>query len=190
MRTPVAAFALFVALFLPFPAAAQTTVGTTLGTTVGTTLEESVPPGRNFDKAEFKLWLPSDVAPVQAIAVLVPGSNGDGRGQVDDPIWREFATRHKLALIGVRLTDKPHEQGFIEEYVNVSQGSGQALLDAVNAFAARAKHPELATAPFLLWGMSAGGEFNYEFVQAIGDAPAPNYPTAWLPTARVAERWQ
>ena len=29
---------------------------------------------------------------------------------------------------------------------------------------ARSKHPELATAPFLLWGMSAGGEFNYEFV--------------------------
>ena len=28
----------------------------------------------------------------------------------------------------------------------------------------RSKHPELATAPFLLWGMSAGGEFNYEFV--------------------------
>jgi dienelactone hydrolase len=34
----------------------------------------------------------------------------------------------------------------------------------MTAFAARAKHPELATAPFLLWGMSAGGEFNYEFV--------------------------
>ncbi len=303
MRTPAAAFALSVALFLSLPAAAQTTVGTTLGTT----LEESVAPGRNYDKAEFKLWLPSDVASVQAIAVLVPGSNGDGRGQGDDPVWQAFAVKHKLALIGLRLTDKPHDQGFIEEYVNVSQGSGQALLDAVNAFAARAKHPELATAPFLLWGMSAGGEFNYEFVcwkpervvafvvnkgniyytalapkaarsvpgilftggkdlefrtntitglfavnrragalwalaeepsaghivgrsrdvalvlfedalalrlgdgpslkpiaeksgflgdikaktfQTIGDAPAPNYPTAWLPTAHVAERWQ
>ena len=30
-------------------------------------------------------------------------------------------------------------------------------------FAGRAKHPELASAPLLLWGMSAGGEFNYEF---------------------------
>ena len=58
----------------------------------------------------------------------------------------------------------PHEQGFIEHYVNVSQGSGQALLDALAALGARAQHPELATAPLLLWGMSAGGEFNYEFV--------------------------
>ena len=107
---------------------------------------------------------PTGVEAVQAIAVLVPGSNGDGRGQVDDPVWQEFAVRHKLALVGVRLTDKPHDQGFIEEYVNVSQGSGQAFLDAMTAFAARSKHPELATAPFLLWGMSAGGEFNYEFV--------------------------
>jgi dienelactone hydrolase len=64
----------------------------------------------------------------------------------------------------VRLTDKPHEQGFIEHYVNVSMGSGQALLDVLGAFAKRANHPELATAPLLLWGMSAGGEFNYEFV--------------------------
>jgi poly(3-hydroxybutyrate) depolymerase len=138
------------------PAAAQTPSGTVF--------EETVAPGRNYDKAEFKLWLPNDAGSVQAIAVLVPGSNGDGRGQVDDPVWQTFAVQHKLALVGVRLTDKPHDQAFIEEYVNVSQGSGQAFLDAMTAFAARAKHPELATAPFLLWGMSAGGEFNYEFV--------------------------
>jgi dienelactone hydrolase len=37
-------------------------------------------------------------------------------------------------------------------------------LDTLAAFAARAEHPELATAPLLLWGMSAGGQFNYEFV--------------------------
>ena len=299
MTTTIVLAALITAALISPAACAQTTAGTTF--------EESVPPGRNYDKAEFKLWLPNEVQMVQAIALLVPGSNGDGRGQVDDPVWQAFAARHKLALVGVRLTDKPHDQGFIEEYVNVSQGSGQAMLDAINAFAARAKHPELAVAPFLLWGMSAGGEFNYEFAcwkpervvafvvnkgniyytalapkaarsvpailftggkdlefrtstitglfavnrragalwalaeepsaahivgrsrdvalvlfedalalrlggesglrpvsektgflgdikaktfQPIGDAPAPNYPTAWLPTARVAGAWQ
>ena len=156
MRTIAAAVALAATVFAAVPAAAQTPAATVL--------EESVPSGRNYDKAEFKLWLPNEVASVRAIALLVPGSNGDGRGQVDDPVWQAFAVKHKLALLGVRLTDKPHDQGFIEEYVNVSQGSGQAMLDAVSAFAARSKHPELAAAPFLLWGMSAGGEFNYEFV--------------------------
>jgi len=152
------------AVLLALAAAALTSVGAAAQAPAGIVLEETVPPGRNYDKAEFRLWLPTGVDAVRAIAVLVPGSNGDGRGQVDDPVWQNFAVRHQLALVGVRLTDKPHDQGFIEEYVNVSQGSGQAFVDAMTAFAARARHPELATAPFLLWGMSAGGEFNYEFV--------------------------
>jgi len=128
------------------------------------TFDETIPPGRNFDKAEFRLWLPKDVGAVRAVAILLTGSNGDGRPQVNDPVWQAFATKHGLALLGCRLTDKPHEQGFIEEYVNASQGSGQALLDAVSSLAKRSQHPELATAPLLLWGMSAGGQFNYEFV--------------------------
>ena len=158
MRNVARVLSLSGAVFIAGHAAAQPPAP------AGIVLDETIAPGRNYDKAEFKLWLPGDAASVRAIALLVPGSNGDGRGQVDDPVWQAFAVRHKLALIGVRLTDKPHDLGFIEEYVNVSQGSGQALLDAVNAFAARARHPELADAPFLLWGMSAGGEFNYEFV--------------------------
>jgi len=153
----VPAIAVFAAaLSLSHPAAAQPPADATL--------DEAVAPGNNYDKAEFRLWYPSDAGPLQAIVVLVPGSNGDGRAQVGDPVWRDFATRLKLALVGCRLTDKPHDQGFIEEYVNVSQGSGQALLDALTAFAGRSKHAELASAPLLLWGMSAGGEFNYEFV--------------------------
>jgi poly(3-hydroxybutyrate) depolymerase len=131
---------------------------------VGATLDEVVPPGRNFDKAEFRLWVPKDLAQVRAVAVLLTGSNGDGRPQVDDPVWQAFAMRHGLALLGCRFTDKPHDQSFIEEYVNVSQGSGQALIDALAALARRSQHPELASAPLLLWGMSAGGQFNYEFV--------------------------
>jgi len=129
----------------------------------GAAFAETLPPGSNYDKAEFKLWLPAGVTQVRAVAVLVPGSNGDGRGQVDDPVWQAFATSLRLALVGVRLTDKPHEQSFIEHYVNVSQGSGQALLDVLATFARTSQHPELAHAPLLLWGMSAGGEFNYEF---------------------------
>jgi dienelactone hydrolase len=119
---------------------------------------------QNYDKAEFKFWLPPGDAPLQAIAVLVPGSNGDGRGQVDDAVWQAFAVKNRVALVGCRFTDKPHDQSFIEEYINVSKGSGQALIDAINAHAAESKHPELSTAPFLMWGMSAGGQFNYEFV--------------------------
>ena len=135
-------------------------------------IEEVAAPGNNYEIAEFRFWAPPGAGPLQAIAVLVPGSNGAGRAAADDSVWQAFATSHHVALVACHFRDKQHPQNFIEAYVNVSQGSGQALLDAVNKFAARSKHPELATAPFLLWGMSAGGQFNYEF-------------TAWKP-GRVA----
>ncbi len=130
----------------------------------GTILEQAIPPGNNYDKAAFRLWIPNNAGPLQAVVLLMPGSNGDARPQVEDPVWRDFATRHGLALVGGQITDKPHEQNFLEQYANVSQGSGQAVLDALTMFAAHSQHPELATAPLLLWGMSAGGQFNYEFV--------------------------
>ena len=129
----------------------------------GSTLDDSVAPGANFDKAQFRLWIPRDVGSLRAVLVLVPGSNGDGRAMAEDSVWQAFATRNKLAIVACRFTDKPHEEGFIEDYVDVSRGSGQALLDVISHFAARASHPEIAGAPLVFWGMSAGGQFNYEF---------------------------
>ncbi len=126
-------------------------------------LDVSTPPGENFDKAEFRLWHPQDVQTLRAVLVLVPGSNGDGRGQVEDETWRQLAKKHDLALLGVHMTDRRHEQMFIENYVNVSKGSGDALVGALNRLAEESGHAELAVAPLLFWGMSAGGQFNYEF---------------------------
>jgi poly(3-hydroxybutyrate) depolymerase len=151
--------------------AAQSTVAAAQTSPSGL-LEEAAPSGANYDKAEFRFWSPATAGTLRAVLVLVPGSNGDGRPAAEDTVWQAFAVKNKLALVACRFTDKPHEQSFIEEYANVSQGSGQALLNAIGRFAARSEHPELATAPLLLWGMSAGGEYNYEF-------------TAWKPE-RVA----
>lgn len=127
------------------------------------TIDDSIAPGNNYDKAQFRLWVPRDAGKLRAVLVLVPGSNGDGRSMADDSTWQSFATRNKLAIVACRFTDKPHDQSFIEHYVNVSQGSGQALLDGLARLATRSQHQEIASAPLLFWGMSAGGEFNYEF---------------------------
>jgi len=126
------------------------------------TVDDSIPPGANFDKAQFRLWTPRTNEKLRALLVLVPGSNGDGRAMAEDTVWQAFATKNKLAIIACRFTDKPHDQGYIEDYVNVSRGSGQALLDAIGHFATQTGHAELSSAPLLLWGMSAGGQFDYE----------------------------
>jgi poly(3-hydroxybutyrate) depolymerase len=127
------------------------------------TVDDSIPPGANFDKAQFRLWVPQGVQHLRAVLVLVPGSNGDGRTMAQDSVWQAFAAHNQLAIVACRFTDKPHEQGFIEDYVNVSRGSGDALLEIISRFGARSGHPEIASAPLLLWGMSAGGQFDYEF---------------------------
>jgi len=137
----------------------------------GKSFDAAAGPGTNYDKAEFRLWYPEQVKSFRAALVLVPGSNADGRSDVNDRFWQAFASRYDIALIGCHFADKPHDE-LVENYANAAQGSGQALLDAVVAFSSRSDHPELANAPLLLWGMSAGGEFNYEF-------------TAWKPE-RVA----
>jgi hypothetical protein len=37
------------------------------------------------------------------------------------------------------------------------------LLDILGKFGSRTQHPELSNVPLLFWGMSAGGQFDYEF---------------------------
>ena len=135
-----------------------------------TTLDESAAPGANFDKADFRFWAPDGVAKLDGILVLNPGSNGEGRGEASDPTWRAWAAGHKLAIIGTHFVDK--QPSIVEDYADVSKGSGPALLNAINAFASRSHHPELATAPLVLWGMSAGGEVNYEIAAWIPDRVA------------------
>lgn len=136
-------------------------------------LNETMPPGNNYSTAEFNFWSPPAPGILRGVVILMPGSNSDGRAMVNEPLWQSFAKKHGFALVGAYFTDRQHDQAFIENYVNASQGSGQALLDALKKFARRSHHPELATAPLLLWGVSAGGEFNYEF-------------TAWKPERVLA----
>lgn len=132
-------------------------------TVSGQTFDAKQPPGNNFDQAQFRLWIPEGLQSVKAILVLVPGSNGDGRGQVETQLWRDFAQEQGLALVGLHMTDKMHEDMFIEHYIEVANGSGDAFLAALDQLGDMSGHPEIADAPLLLWGMSAGGEFNYEF---------------------------
>ena len=129
----------------------------------GGTFDVEIPPGPNFAVAAFRWWHPPEAKALLGVAVLVPGSNCDGRAEVEDPFWQDFARQHRLALVGCWFQDHPHENMKIEDYAHARDGSGRALLDAVDRLAKAAAHPEAAIAPLLLWGHSAGGEFNYEF---------------------------
>ena len=126
-------------------------------------LDDSIPPGNNFDKAAFRLWYPDDYKTISGIIVLMPGSNEEGRDLVYDESWQELAQKHGFALLGCYFTDPMHEDMAVEFYANAKEGSGQALLTALSHFAEKSGFPGVADAPLVLWGHSAGGQFNYEF---------------------------
>jgi hypothetical protein len=126
-------------------------------------LNDSIPHGKNFNKALFRLWYPDDSKTIAGIIVLMPGSNSDGRKSAEDSFWQNLAGRHNFALIGCYFTDRQHADMNIEEYADVGEGSGQALIDVIRKFAATSGIKSLGDAPLALWGHSAGGQFNYEF---------------------------
>lgn len=115
--------------------------------------------------AEFSHWRPQDLEKPKGILVLTPPSQSDGRGEIRDKHWQDFATKHSLVLVGCHFEDAD-PTGF-EGYCDVrGSRSGERLLDYIS------KHVNTNTPyerlPILLWGFSAGGQFNYEF--------AVNYP--------------
>src|SRR6185503_17554460 len=80
---------LVIALFLSAAVTGQRTAPSVFNFTAS--------PGDNYDKAEFRLWHSGVPGPIRGVVVLTPGSNGDGRGDVDDPVWQSFAREHQLA---------------------------------------------------------------------------------------------
>lgn len=125
-------------------------------------LDDSVSNGNNFAKAAFRLWIGEKTSNVRGIILLVPGSNGDGRDMVNQPEWQALANEHSMALVSCYFTDKASGNRAIEHYADVRKGSGQALLDVLKRFAAKSGHKDLSDTPMALWGVSAGGEVNYE----------------------------
>ena len=129
---------------------------------IAETYEVSIEPGKFYSKAKFCMWTQEGVDKFRGILMLNPGSNGDGRPQVEDEYWQAFAQKHNFALFGTFLQDHMHVNMMIEHYIKGGEGSGKAILDAIDQVAIESGHQELSYAPFLLWGMSAGGEINHE----------------------------
>lgn len=111
----------------------------------------------DVEVTQFRVWLPTGLTKVRGMVVLVPGSNGDGRGQINDGSWRALAEELGFGLIGCFFKSDG------ASYCYAQNGSGEALLDALEEFAKTQGHPEVAEVPLLLWGHSAGGQFNYNF---------------------------
>lgn len=118
------------------------------------------PPCDSYGKAAFRFWHPADISTIKGVAVLVPGANGDGRWMAHYPLYKSFAEQHGFALVACYFINPAWS---FKTYYQANMGSGAALLEALRLFAEKSGHPEVENAPLILWGHSAGGQFNYEF---------------------------
>jgi hypothetical protein len=116
-------------------------------------------PSQNFEVAEFRLWLPEINGQLKAIAVLLQGHNSNGMGLSQSSLWQDFARKENLALIGVHFKSGSYG-GY---YPNSEEGSGLALLTALEKLSKNAGQEYLKELPFLLRGYSAGGLFSHSF---------------------------
>ncbi|NQZ08144.1 MAG: hypothetical protein HRT35_13380 [Algicola sp.] len=120
----------------------------------------------NFKLAKYRLWLPGNDKKLKGILTLVPGANGDGLYLAEDPKWRKFAVENNFALVSLYMLNRSEKKADGTDhpyYFEPKWGTGQALLNAFAHFGKVAGKPEMAQLPTLMWGHSAGGQFNYGF---------------------------
>ena len=144
--------------------------------------------GDNFIEAKFRLRLDAPENFVKGLLVLSPGWNGDGRGLVDDDGWRQFARQAGFGVVGVCLRSDATKDEAV--YHLADRGSGEAFRQALIELARLSRHPEIADAPLLAWGHSAGGQFSYglacfmpERVLAFAAVKGGIYQTRFNPLA-------
>lgn len=122
---------------------------------------------------DFGILLPPDVSTYRGVFVAGPGAESDTRliadrrydpeGVVfDDPTFQAYrgrilalAEEHGLAVVGARLPiDAASDTRVVDN-----------LLTVLGQLAEDSEHPELAVAPFVFDGYSAGGCFSYAFTR-------------------------
>jgi dienelactone hydrolase len=117
--------------------------------------------GENFQLAEFRFWNPNINDDYNGILVLTPGINRDGREAVLDTVWQKFATRHNLIIVASHF--KNYESNNNLRYRDASKGSGEILLKSIEKYSQEISNKNINELPLLLYGFSAGGQYNFEF---------------------------
>ena len=103
--------------------------------------------------AEYGIWVPGGRRPIRGVMVLQHGCTMEQFGITKpyDLQLRAFARKWNLAILETAL------HGNCGVWVDPASGSGNALLDILARASADARRPEIAEAPWLMWGHSGGG---------------------------------
>ncbi|WP_298650920.1 alpha/beta hydrolase [uncultured Proteiniphilum sp.] len=105
------------------------------------------------NRAEYGVYIPEVSGPLQGVLILQHGCTMEQFGitRPYDLQYQAFAEKWKLAILETALYGDCHV------WNEPNSGSATAVFKVLEQIAIQTGHPELKTAPWLLWGHSAGG---------------------------------
>ncbi|MBI5396722.1 MAG: hypothetical protein HZA91_15620 [Verrucomicrobia bacterium] len=129
----------------------------------GRYFEVAYPPSPRTNELQlgvtYRLWLPDGVKAVRGVIVHQHGCGaGSCKGAVtaaQDLHWQALAKKWDCALLGPSFHQG--EKDNCRLWCDPRNGSDKTFLKGLDDLAAQSKHPELARAPWCLWGHSGGG---------------------------------
>ena len=113
----------------------------------------------------YTLWIPDGIQTVRAVIVHQHGASipaaQSGATSAYDLHWQALAKKWDCVLLGpsYRVLNDAIDltPGGAELWFDPRQGSDRVFLRALDEFAAKSGHAEIASAPWCLWGHSGGG---------------------------------
>ena len=131
------------------------------------------------DHVDYGVYVPSTADKIRGVMVFQHGCSQEefGVSRHCDVQYQALARKWNLAII------EPAIFGLCDIWAYPSNGSYKALLLALTKAGVRTGHPELATAPFLLWGHSGGGFWTLSMLHEHPERiiTAICYSAAWDP---------
>jgi hypothetical protein len=127
------------------------------------TVEYTPPPNPGDGQLQigvsYKLWIPKGLKKVRGIIVHQHGcGEGSCKGSVTaahDLHWQALAEKNDCALLGPSFHQRQEQNCRL--WCDPRNGSAQVFIDSLEKLAKQSEHPEIATAPWCLWGHSGGG---------------------------------
>jgi hypothetical protein len=135
----------------------------------GRYLQLEYPPSKTAGELQlgvkYTLWIPDGIQTVRAVIVHQHGASipaaQAGATSAYDLHWQALAKKWDCVLLGpsYRVLNDAIDltPGGAELWFDPRQGSDRVFLRALDEFATKSGHAEIATVPWCLWGHSGGG---------------------------------
>jgi len=151
--------------------------------------EASTAPGGLAYPVNYTVWLPPGVKVLRGLIVhqhgCGEGSCKSGQTGAFDLQWQALAKKHGCALMSP-VYEQP-EKANCQLWCDPRNGSDAAFQKSLADLGAKSGHPELATAPWALWGHSGGGHWAGGMVLLHPERIAAAWLRSGVPPVKAAE---